>query len=109
MKLSHINIKMLQIGFSHFGEKLYEQPFNLDEYQYAHIIVFNERTGNIVIGHKHIKRLEQLGYTKVQCVVVDLDEHQEKALTVVLNEVNGNVNMPFLRELMYNLDKDSFR
>lgn len=109
MKLSHINKKLLQTGLSHLGKKLYEQPFNLDEYQCTNIIIFNERTGNIVIGHKQIKKLEQSGYTKVQCVVVDLDEHQEKALTVVLNKVNGNVNMPFLRELMYNLDKDSFR
>jgi len=48
-------------------------------------IVWNRRTGNIVGGHQRLKVLQQLGETETQVVVVDLDETEEKALNVALN------------------------
>jgi len=48
-------------------------------------IVWNRRTGRVVGGHQRLKALQQLGETETQVVVVDLEEAEEKALNVALN------------------------
>ncbi|MBK9471834.1 MAG: DNA modification methylase [bacterium] len=48
-------------------------------------VVWNRRTGRVVGGHQRLKVLQQLGETETQVVVVDLDEIEEKALNVALN------------------------
>jgi len=48
-------------------------------------IVWNQRTGKVVGGHQRLKVLQQLGETETQVVVVDLEEAEEKALNVALN------------------------
>ena len=48
-------------------------------------IVWNRRTGRVVGGHQRLKVLQGMGETETQVVVVDLDETEEKALNVALN------------------------
>ena len=48
-------------------------------------VVWNRRTGRVVGGHQRLKVLQQLGQAETQVVVVDLDEIEEKALNVALN------------------------
>ena len=48
-------------------------------------IVFNVRTQTVVGGHQRLKVLKQMGESETQVVVVDLDEIEEKALNVALN------------------------
>ena len=48
-------------------------------------IVWNRRTDRVVGGHQRLKVLQQMGQTETQVVVVDLDEIEEKALNVALN------------------------
>lgn len=48
-------------------------------------VVSNRRTGRVVGGHQRLKVLQQMGETETQVVVVDLDEMEEKALNVALN------------------------
>lgn len=48
-------------------------------------IIVNERTGNIVGGHQRLKSLVELGQTETTVVVIDVDEVEEKALNVALN------------------------
>jgi DNA modification methylase len=48
-------------------------------------IVWNKNTGRVVGGHQRLKVLQQLKETETQVVVVDLDETEEKALNVALN------------------------
>lgn len=48
-------------------------------------IVWNERTGRVVGGHQRLKVLQQMGEAETQVVVVDLEEAEEKALNVALN------------------------
>jgi len=52
-------------------------------------IVFNEKTGNIVGGHFRIRELKKLGHKEVDCVIVDLDEQDEKELNIRLNANTG--------------------
>jgi len=48
-------------------------------------IVWNERSARIVGGHQRLKVLQQMGEQETQVVVVDLDETDEKALNLALN------------------------
>lgn len=48
-------------------------------------IVWNERTKHIVGGHQRLKVIQERGEKECDVVVVDLDESEEKALNVSLN------------------------
>lgn len=89
------------------GDAEYEKlRRSIEEFGYVEPVIWNERTGNIVGGHQRFKVLKQLGYTEVQCVVVDLDEQREKALNVALNKIGGEFEMDLLAALMYDLQEE---
>jgi len=48
-------------------------------------IVWNKRTGNIVGGHQRYKVLTDKGVEETDVVVVDLDDNEEVALNITLN------------------------
>ncbi len=48
-------------------------------------IVFNTRTGYVVGGHQRVEALRANGATEADVVIVDLDDAEEKALNVTLN------------------------
>src|SRR3990167_58995 len=48
-------------------------------------LVYNERTRQLVGGHQRIDQLRALGESEADVIVVDLDETEEKALSVALN------------------------
>ena len=59
-------------------------------------IVYNKRTGYIVGGHFRVRELKKLGYTEVDCVVVDLAEADEKELNIRLNANTGDWDFDLL-------------
>lgn len=48
-------------------------------------LVWNRRTGNLVAGHQRYRWLVEQGEEEADVVVVDLDEHEEVALNITLN------------------------
>lgn len=52
-------------------------------------IIFNKQTGYIVGGHFRVRELKKLGYKEVECVIVDLNEADEKELNIRLNANTG--------------------
>lgn len=52
-------------------------------------IIWNERGGTVISGHQRLKVLLELGHAETQCVVVDLDADQEKALNLAMNKIGG--------------------
>lgn len=78
-------------------------------------LVVNIRDGKNVLvgGHQRLKALETLGYEEVPVVEVDLNELEEKALNVALN--NGAIQGEFtqsvkdiLAEIELNMPEDFF-
>jgi len=55
-------------------------------------LVWNERTGNLVSGHQRYRWLVEQGEDEAEVVVVDLDDKEEVALNITLNNkaVRGN-------------------
>lgn len=72
------------------GDAEYEKlKRSLEQFGYVEPVIWNKRTGRVVGGHQRLKVLIDIGITEVECVVVDLDEENEKALNVALNKISG--------------------
>jgi hypothetical protein len=71
-------------------------------------IVWNERTGHVVGGHQRLDVLRQLGVEETEVVVVDLDETEEKALNLALNNpaIAGEFT-PAVEEIIAELRRDA--
>lgn len=74
-------------------------------------LVVNKKTGNLVAGHQRLKAAEEIGWTEVPVVYVDLSLEQEKALNVTLNNraIAGDYTEgvgDILREIEQSLGED---
>ena len=91
------------------GDPEYEKlKRSMQEFGYVEPIVWNKRTGNIIGGHQRLKVLIDMGMQEVDCVVVDLDEAKEKALNLALNKIQGDWDMPKLKDILQELDTGEF-
>ena len=78
-------------------------------------IIFNKQTGYIVGGHFRVRELKKLGYKEVECVIVDLNEADEKELNIRLNANTGDWDWDTLANVWnaeeyaeWGLDKPNF-
>ncbi|MFP3390623.1 transcriptional regulator [Brevibacillus sp. SIMBA_040] len=73
------------------GDPEYEKlKRSIQEFGYVQLLIWNERSGNLVGGHQGFKILvNELGRTEVDVSVVVLDDTQEKALNIALNKISG--------------------
>ena len=67
------------------GDKEYEKIKNsIREFGYVEPIIINSDM-TIIGGHQRATVLADLGYTEVECIVVDIDKNKEKALNGIRN------------------------
>ena len=91
------------------GNKDYEKlKRSIEEFGFVEPVVWNETTGNVVGGHQRLKVLLDMGETRIDCVVVELDIQREKALNLALNRIQGGWDETKLAELMADLDASAF-
>ena len=91
------------------GDKEYENlRKSIREFGYVEPIVMNERTGRVIGGHQRLKVLADLGYEKIQAVVVDIDEQKEKALNIALHKISGKWDEAKLKDLLIEIDTGEF-
>lgn len=69
------------------------------------VIVNTDMT--VIGGHQGLTVLEDLGYTEIECNVVDLDKNQEKALNIALNKINGKWDYDKLSNILNELVNSS--
>jgi DNA modification methylase len=75
---------------------------SLTEFGYvAPVIVNSDMT--VIGGHQRLKVLKELGYTEIECNIVDLDKDKEKALNIALNKITGEWDNDKLEELLAEL------
>lgn len=77
---------------------------SLDRYGLVEPIVWNERTGRIVSGHQRVRVLRNQHVRNVDVAVVDLDEHEEAALLLAMNKIEGRWDPDKLAALVEDVD-----
>ena len=81
---------------------------SIDRFGLVQPIVWNERTGNIVGGHQRHKHLVATGVTETDVVIVDLDESEEVALNVALNnpQIQGEWDTDKIGSVLRSVEED---
>lgn len=69
---------------------------SLQKFGVVEPIIFNKQTGYIVGGHFRVRELKKLGYKEIECVIVDLNEEDEKELNIRLNANTGQWDFDLL-------------
>lgn len=72
------------------------------EFGYVDPIIVNTDM-TVIGGHQRLKVLKDLGYTVIECNMVDLDKNKEKALNIALNKITGEWDYDKLEELLEDL------
>jgi len=91
------------------GDPEYEKLKNsILTFGYVEPVLWNKRTGNIIGGHQRYKVLAELGEKEIDCVVVDMDSENEKALNIALNKVSGDWDKDKLMLLIEDLQGVDF-
>ena len=62
----------------------------------------------VIGGHQRLKVLKDLGITEVECIVVNLDKTNEKALNIALNKIQGDWDEEKLEALLHELKLEDF-
>ena len=91
------------------GDPEYEKlKRSIEEFGYVEPVIWNKRTGVVIGGHQRLRVLKDLGFTEVDCVVLDIDEQKEKALNVALNKISGEWDIPLLTSLLKDLNDGGY-
>jgi DNA modification methylase len=97
--------KALKPGDAEF-EKLKK---SIENFGYVELIVINAKNQNTVIsGHQRLSVLQYLNQTEAECVVVELEKEQEKALNIAMNKVSGSWDNDKLVDLITDLNDSAF-
>ena len=85
------------------GDSEFEKIKNsISEFGYVDPVIVNKDL-TVIGGHQRISVLKTLGYTEIDCVVIDIDKTKEKALNVALNKISGEWNKELLADLIKDL------
>ena len=91
------------------GDAEYEKlKRSVEQFGYVEPVIWNRTTGRVVGGHQRLKVLIDMGYTDVDCVVVELNEEKEKALNIALNKISGEWDKVKLALLITDLQGADF-
>ena len=90
------------------GDKEFEKLKNsIKTFGVVELIVVNTRNNNTVVsGHQRLSVLKHLGETETECVLVDLDDNEEKELNITMNKVNGEWDVAKLADVLDSLKKE---
>jgi DNA modification methylase len=90
------------------GDKEFEKIKNsINEFGYCDPIILNSDL-TIIGGHQRIKVLKELGYTEIDCVIIDVDKTKEKALNIALNKISGEWDFESLAKLLDDLKTEDY-
>lgn len=80
---------------------------SISEYGYIVPIVVNKDM-TVIGGHQRLKVLKDLGYTEIECVIVEYDKIKEKGCNITLNNENISGKWDFIKleDLLTELKKE---
>lgn len=106
MKYENIAINQLNPAFYNprtaHKKELDGLKASLTKFGFVDPVIANKRNNNIVGGHLRVQAWQQLGNNTVPVIWVDLDDHDERKLNVVLNSqlISGSFDELKLAELL---------
>ncbi len=110
MKIEKIDINLLKLAKYNPRKDLQPEDNeykkikrSIEEFGYVDPLIVNKDL-TVIGGNQRLKVLKELGYKKVDCVLVDLDKTKEKALNITLNKIEGEWDLPKLKDLLQELD-----
>lgn len=113
MDIQKININNLKVAdynprieFKKDDEEYKKIENSIKEFGYVEPIVVNKDM-TIVGGHQRLNVLKDLGYTEIDCVVINVSKIKEKALNVALNKINGKWDYDKLNNVLNELVNSS--
>ena len=90
------------------GDKEYEKiKRSIQEFGYCEPIIVN-RDMTVIGGHQRVTVLRDLGYSEIDCIVIDIDKTKERALNIALNKITGEWNKELLADLIAELQDSDF-
>lgn len=90
------------------GDKEYEKiKRSIEEFGYCEPIIVNSDL-TIIGGHQRVSVLKDLGYSEIDCIVIDIDKTKERALNIALNKITGEWNKELLADLIAELQDSDF-
>ena len=90
------------------GDKEYEKiKRSIQEFGYCEPIIVNSDM-TIIGGHQRVTVLRDLGYSEIDCIVIDIDKTKERALNIALNKITGEWNKELLADLIAELQDSDF-
>jgi DNA modification methylase len=90
------------------GDKEFEKIKNsIQEFGYVDPVIVNKDM-TVIGGHQRVTVLKTLGYTEIDCVIIDIDKTKEKALNIALNKISGEWDKELLADLIKDLQSQDF-
>ncbi|SDL24055.1 site-specific DNA-methyltransferase [Natronincola ferrireducens] len=90
------------------GDREFEKiKKSIEEFGYVEPIIVNSDM-TIIGGHQRSKVLKELGYTGVDCIVIEVDKTKEKALNIALNKITGGWDEEKLSQLLDDLRLEEY-
>lgn len=90
------------------GDSEYEKIKNsIAEFGYVEPVIVNSDM-TIIGGHQRVTVLQDLGYSEIDCIVIEIDKTKEKALNIALNKITGEWNKELLADLIADLQDSDF-
>lgn len=80
---------------------------SIENFGFVSPLVINKDM-TVIGGHQRLKVLIELGYTEIECIIVDLDKTSEKALNIALNKIQGDWDEEKLESLLKELKTENF-
>lgn len=90
------------------GDDEYEKiRRSIKHFGYVDPVIINS-DNTIIGGHQRTTVLKDLGYEEIDCVVVNLNKEDEKALNLALNKIAGEWDMDMVKDLLLDLNEDHY-
>lgn len=80
---------------------------SIEKFGFVSPLVINKDM-TVIGGHQRLKVLKKMGIVEVECIIVDLDKTNEKALNIALNKIQGDWDEEKLEALLQELKLEDF-
>lgn len=80
---------------------------SIEKFGFVSPLVINKDM-TVIGGHQRLKVLKEMGIVEVECIIVDLDKTNEKALNIALNKIQGDWDEEKLESLLQELKLEDF-